>query len=67
VAESAAFRAVISNVMTESLEIGTQASQAPLGARGTAWPFTVRVASPVPAEPKMKVESPALTGSLARG
>jgi hypothetical protein len=45
----------------------TQASQAPLGQTCTGCPLIVILASPVPAEPKMKLESRAATTASGDG
>lgn len=50
-------RASIWNRMRLSTGNGSQASQAPLGQTRTGWPLIQSLALPVPAEPKMKLES----------
>jgi hypothetical protein len=45
----------------------TQASQAPLGHTRTVCPLIVTLATPVPAEPKMKLESRAETTASGWG
>src|SRR5215218_11269533 len=55
------------NRMRLSSGSGTQASQAPLGQTRTGYELMVSVASPVPTEPRRKLESFALTTASGGG